>query len=76
MSRSRYANSPKFFLQFGRRVRQLRQEQALTQEDMMEHGFGYRFYQRIEAGKPIHFRTVLKLADVFDVTLHQLFQGL
>ena len=61
MAATRYRNEERFFKAF------------LTQEDMMDFGFSVRFYQRIEAGKPIHMRTVLKLADALDVSLKQLF---
>jgi transcriptional regulator with XRE-family HTH domain len=35
----------------GHRVRQLRLERNLTQEDMGRFGFEYRYYQRIEYGE-------------------------
>ncbi len=66
----------KFFKQFGNRCKEIRLKKGLTQEDMADYGFSTRFYQRIEAGKPIHFKTVLKLSQVFSMPLSELFKGL
>lgn len=52
----------------GRRVRELRLERQMTQEDMMDHGFSVRHYQRIEAGWPATFATIWKLARAFQVS--------
>ncbi len=65
-----------FFTKFGKRCKEIRLKKGLTQEDMADHGFSTRFYQRIEAGKPIHFKTVLKLSQVFSIPLSELFKGL
>lgn len=54
--------------ELGQRVRALRKERGLTQEDMMEHGFVLRHYQRIEAGQSITLHTLWKLARAFDVS--------
>ncbi len=70
---TRYKNEAKFFKAFGARVKKLRIKAGLTQEGMGDFGFSTRFYQRIEAGKPIHMRTILKLADSLGITLKQLF---
>ncbi|OGQ04167.1 MAG: hypothetical protein A2W61_07955 [Deltaproteobacteria bacterium RIFCSPLOWO2_01_44_7] len=70
---TRYGNQTKFFKTFGSTVKKLRLKASLTQEDMMDFGFSVRFYQRIEAGKPIHMKTVLKLADALSVSLKQFF---
>lgn len=70
---TRYGNQARFFKTFGATVKKLRIKAGLTQEDMMDFGFSVRFYQRIEAGKPIHMKTILKLANALDVSLKQLF---
>lgn len=75
MARKRYDNPDEFFKKFGARIRELRLERELTQEDMMDFDFSYRFYQRIEAGKPIHMKTVLKLADAFEMKVEDLLKG-
>ncbi|OGQ44867.1 MAG: hypothetical protein A3H42_02595 [Deltaproteobacteria bacterium RIFCSPLOWO2_02_FULL_46_8] len=70
---ARYGNQDKFFRALGVAIKKLRIKAGLTQEDMMDFGFSVRFYQRIEAGKPVHMKTVLKLADALGVSLKQLF---
>jgi transcriptional regulator with XRE-family HTH domain len=57
-----------FCVALGRRVRQLRLERKLTQEDMGDHGFVVRHYQRIEAGRSVTVKTIWKLAQAFDVS--------
>jgi transcriptional regulator with XRE-family HTH domain len=56
-----------FCVALGRHVRALRQERGMTQEDMMDHGFSVRHYQRIEAGLSINLLTVWNLARAFGV---------
>lgn len=76
MASSRYGNQTKFFKALGAKIKKCRMKAKLTQEDMMDHGISVRFYQRIEAGKPIHLKTVLKIADALGITLKQLFSNL
>lgn len=64
----------KEFKKLGQRCKELRLARGLTQEDMVDFGFSTRFYQRIEAGKPIHLRTVFKLAKCFKVPTASLFE--
>ncbi len=72
-----YGNAEKIFQRLGERIKTLRLKQGLTQEKVSEIGdFGFRFYQRIEAGKPIHMKTVLRLCDTFKISLAELFKGL
>ena len=56
-----------FCERFGRRVRDLRRRKGLTQEQMQDHGFSLRHFQRIEAGQSVTLRTVWKLAVALDV---------
>ena len=65
----------RLFKKFGHRCSQIRIEKGLTQEAMADYGFSTRFYQRIEAGKPIHLRTVFKLAKAFKVSVADLFRN-
>jgi transcriptional regulator with XRE-family HTH domain len=56
------------------KVRELRRKNGLTQEQMRDHGFGYRYYQRIEAGeKDLRLSTLNRLANTFKVTINELF---
>jgi len=58
----------------GKRVRQLRTEKGLRQEDMCQFGFDYKYYQRIEYGeKNLTLKTLNKLAKAFDVPVAELF---
>lgn len=73
MATARYKDEKRFFKAFGAVVKKYRLKAGFTQENMADHGFSIRFYQRIEAGKPIHVRTILKLADALGVSVKQLF---
>ena len=51
-----------------RKVQQLRKARKLTQEDMQDFGFSYRYYQRIEAAeKNLSLKTINRLAKAFGV---------
>jgi transcriptional regulator with XRE-family HTH domain len=63
----REANFQRFCQSFGQRVRHLRIDKGLTQEDMMERGFSLRHFQRIEAGRSITLRTLWKLSRALGV---------
>ncbi len=76
MAVERYKDTRKLFRALGKSIKDLRTKAGLTQEDMLDRGFSVRYYQRIEGGKPIHLKTVLKLADVFGVSLGNLFKRL
>ena len=67
------SNLRAFCLALGKRVRELRLERRLTQEDMSDHGFVVRHYQRIEAGRSVTLRTIWKLAQAFKVAPRELF---
>jgi transcriptional regulator with XRE-family HTH domain len=56
-------------LAVARRVRRLRLERGLTQEDMADYGFALRQYQRIEAGFPVTLTTLWKLGIAFEVSI-------
>lgn len=55
------------------KIKTLRKNKGLTQEDMQLYGFNYRHYQRIECGthSPSLY-TLFKLAKVFQVELKSL----
>ena len=56
-----------------RRIQQLRREAGRTQEDMRDHGFGYRYYQRLEAGeKDLRLSTLNRLANTFKISVRDL----
>ena len=70
---ARYA---RFFRALGHRVRSLRTDRKLRQEDMIGFGFSLRHWQMIEAGRPSTIFTLLRVCDAFGVTPEQLVAGL
>ena len=59
----------------GKRVRQLRIERGLKQEEMCRFGFDYKYYQRIEYGeKNLTLKSLNKLAEAFDIPISELFR--
>ena len=65
-----------FFKGLGQRVRNLRKQKGFTQEDMISFGFSARHWQQIEAGRPITVTTLLRIGEVFEVTITSLVEGL
>jgi len=66
----------KFFVQFGKRVRELRTTRGHSQEDMISFGFSARHWQQIEAGRPITVSTLLRICAAFKTPLDRLVRGL
>jgi len=57
----------------GKRIRDLRVERGLTQEQMTRFGLDYKYYQRIEYGeKNLSLRTLYKIARAFDISISEL----
>jgi hypothetical protein len=69
-------NRHKFFVQLGKRVRELRRMHGHSQEDMISFGFSARHWQQIEAGRPITVTTLLRICAVFKTSLERLVSGL
>ena len=69
-------NQQKFFVAFGKRVRELRRKQGHSQEDMISFGFSARHWQQIEAGRPITVSTLLRICEAFNISVEGLVQGL
>ncbi len=55
-------------------IKQLRLKSGITQERMIEYGFNYRHYQKLERGKhsPSLF-TLYRLCKIFKVDINKLF---
>jgi len=66
----------KFFLELGKRVRELRRKQGRSQEDMVSFGFSARHWQQIEAGRPITVSTILRICEVSKISAGRLVHGL
>jgi DNA-binding Xre family transcriptional regulator len=70
------ADQQKFFLAFGKRVRELRRKHGHSQEDMNSFGFSARHWQQIEAGRPITVSTLLRICEAFKISAERLVRGL
>jgi len=59
------------------RLRQLRKDAALTQEEFAEHsGISYKFYQHVESGrkKLIRIDTIERICVAYNLSLSEFFQ--
>jgi transcriptional regulator with XRE-family HTH domain len=55
-------------------IRRLRRSRDLTQEDMIDFGFNYRHYQKLESGSySPNLRTLHRLAIVFKTNITEFF---
>jgi transcriptional regulator with XRE-family HTH domain len=70
------ANQAKFFHALGLKVRGYRKEREYSQEDMLSFGFSTRHWQQIEAGRPITVSTLLRICEVFEVSMAKLVRNL
>ena len=60
-------------VRIAKNVRALRAKAGLTQEEMRDHGFNYRYYQELEAGDAApNLLTLVKLAIAFKVDVKDL----
>jgi transcriptional regulator with XRE-family HTH domain len=58
-----------------KRIRQLRVERGLKQEEMCRFGFDYKYYQRIEYGqKNLSLKTLNRLAKAFGVPVAKILE--
>ena len=65
-----------FFTGLGTRIKALRERAGYSQEDMITHGYSVRYWQKIEAGKPITLRTLLRICRLFAVPMCDVVRGL
>ena len=66
----------KFFSGLGQRIQALRKRRGYSQEDMISFGYTVRYWQRIEAGKPITLRTLLRICNILGTTAESVVRGL
>jgi transcriptional regulator with XRE-family HTH domain len=66
----------KFFTAVGHRIQKLRKRRGYSQEDMISFGYTVRYWQRIEAGKPITLRTLLRICGILGTTAEAVVRGL
>ena len=65
-----------FFKGLGARIKHLREEAGESQEDMLSHGYSVRYWQKVEAGKPITLRTLLRICRIFATPMSEVVRGL
>ena len=66
----------KFFAALGRRIQLLRKRRSYSQEDMISFGYTVRYWQRLESGKPITLRTLLRICGILGTTAEAVVRGL
>ena len=66
----------KFFASLGQRIQTLRKRRGYSQEDMISFGYTVRYWQRIEAGKPIMLRTLLRICRILGTSVESTVRGL
>lgn len=65
----------RFLIRVAKNIGSARRARALTQEDMIKHGFSYRHYQRIESGRNApNLQTLHRLAITFKVDVTDFFR--
>lgn len=61
----------------GLKIRQLRNEKGWTLEQCEEHGWpNWRYLQAIESGQNVTSRTLAAIANLFGISLSELFKDL
>jgi transcriptional regulator with XRE-family HTH domain len=66
----------KFFAALGQRIQDLRKRRGYSQEDMISFGYTVRYWQRIESGKPITLRTLLRVCGILGTSAEAVVRGL
>jgi transcriptional regulator with XRE-family HTH domain len=66
----------RFFKGLGARIKELRARAGHSQEDMISHGYSVRYWQKVEAGKPITLRTLLRICHLFSTPMCDVVRGL
>jgi transcriptional regulator with XRE-family HTH domain len=69
-------NETRFFTGLGARIKELRKRAGYSQEDMISHGYSVRYWQKVEAGKPITLRTLLRVCRLFSTPMSNVVHGL
>ena len=54
-------------------IKETRKKHGFTQEDMVDYGFNYRHYQKIESGSySMNLYTLYRLSNIFNVSVKNL----
>ncbi|MFT6631470.1 MAG: transcriptional regulator with XRE-family HTH domain [Bacteriovoracaceae bacterium] len=63
----------RFLVKLSGTIKELRTQNGYTQEDMVDFGFNYRHYQRLESGSHSpSLSTLFKLSNIFSVEVKDL----
>lgn len=57
-------------------MRELRQQNKLSQEDMILFGFSGKHWQQLEAGRPITVTTLLRACEALDISMAEIVKDL
>jgi len=63
------ADAERFFKRLGHKMRELRHQRELSQEDMILFGFSGKHWQQLESGRPITVTTLLRACEALNVTM-------
>lgn len=65
----------KFLRRISKNIKRYRTKAGLTQMDMVDHGFNYRHYQRLESGQTgYNLQTLFRLSKIFKVKVSAFFE--
>lgn len=54
-------------------IQKARKQKGLTQENMIDYGFNYRHYQKVESGSySMNLYTLYRLSNIFNVSIRNL----
>ena len=54
-------------------IKKARKKNGFTQENMVDHGFNYRHYQKIESGSySMNLYTLHRLSNIFNISIKNL----
>ena len=60
---------------FAGNLKKLRKSKGVTQEQMRDYGFNYRYYQKMEAGQVnIRLDVIVRLVNTFKCSISDLFK--
>lgn len=63
----------KFIKNIAQNIKRYRKKAGLTQMDMIDHGFNYRHYQRLESGETgYNLQTLFRLSKIFKIKVSTL----
>lgn len=63
----------RFLKKIAKNIKHYRKEAGLTQMDMIDYGFNYRHYQRLESGEGgYNMQTLFRLSKIFKVKVTDL----